>query len=251
MFRLNNKGFSQLNLLAGVFCLGIVVVIVMRTIKKQTETLNNITAEAEIVNYINKVRGYLSSPTNCYATFSGKTIDGTNVNSIVTVKDGLESNRYEVFSISKKAFGTQEIKVIKYELADSNAKDEIVSDYGLMYLNIHLDKNLDSITASKAIRKIKVYVKLVNQKISECAYGGLPEGSNISQDRGNYTFLNSKAIGLGTQNLSATLNVNNYIQLEGSLEECTENTLGSLRFNEELSQFEECATIGSWKKVHK
>jgi hypothetical protein len=251
MLQLKNKGFSQLNILVGVFFLAIVVVIVMRTIKKQSETLHNITAEAEIVNFVNKIRSYLSSPTNCYATFVGSSINGTKIDSIKTIKDGLESKRYIIFSKSKKSFGTQNIKILKYELSNSNSKNEPVSDYGLMYLNIYLDKNLDSASASKSMRSLKVYVKLQNNKISECAYGGLPEGSNVTQDMGNYTFINANYIGLGTQNLSSTLNVNDYIQLDASKEDCNEDTLGSVRFNGTMNTFEECTEPGSWKKVHK
>lgn len=251
MFRLKDRGFSQINILVGVFFLAVVVVIVMRTIKKQAETLQNITAEAEIVNYINKIRSYLSSPTNCYATFSGRTINGAKINAISTLKDGLESKRYEIYSNSKKSFGTQGIKVLSYELSNSNTKNEPVSDYGLMYLNIHLDKNLDSATASKTMRSLKVYVKLEDSKIAECAYGGLPEGSNVTQDMGTYTFINSNFIGLGTQNLSATLNVKDYILLDPSEEDCNLQTMGSIRFNGSLNSFEECNTPGDWKKVHK
>jgi len=251
MFRLKNHGFSQLNLLAGVFFLAVVVVIVMRTIKKQSETLKNITAEAEIVNYVNKIRGYLSSPTNCYATFAGQNIDGSEINSIITIKDGLESKRYEIYSLSKKSFGTQGIKVLKYQLSNSNSDNQIVSDYGLMYLNISLDKNLESETASKSTRSLKVYVKSDDGRITECAYGGLPEGSNVTQDMGSYTFINSSYLGLGTQNLKATLNVKDYLQLDPSDLDCTEKIAGSIRFNGSQNIFEECTGPGNWKKVHK
>jgi hypothetical protein len=237
--------------MVGVFFLAIVVAIVMRTIKKQNENLKNILAEAEIINYTNKLKTYLSSPENCGATFGGLDFENSTVDAIKTIKDGLATNRYEVYTKSKKTIGTQNIRVMEYKLTKFDQEDNEISDLGFIYLNIKLDKNLDSLSASKAKRRIRLYYKAEGKLITQCAFGGLPTDSSLIVDKGTYNYINSPSVSINTQTPSSTLNIDGVISLEDTELACDLEQRGSIKYNSKLKRFEACVTPPNWTEVHK
>lgn len=251
MFRIKNKGFSQVSLLVGVFFLAIVVAIVMKTIKKQNDNLKNILSEAEIINYTNKVKTYLSSPENCKASFEGISTDGGVVTSLRTIKDGLATKRFEVFAKSNKTIGSQKIKILEYKISSYDQDEEDISELGFLYLNISLKKNLDSLRASMAERQIRLYFFEEDGLLTDCAFGGLPSSNIIVHDRGDYNFIESSSISIKTNDGGAKLNVKDDLVIEDSKSACNNNTQGTIRYDQAAKKFMACLTPPNWSEVHK
>ena len=251
MFRLNNKGFSQVTLLIGVFFLAVVVAIVMRTVQKQTDNLNNIIAESEIVNFSNIVKRYLSSPTNCTATFQGIKINEGTVESLKVIKDGLESKRFEIFSKSQKTVGTRKLRIVEYKLNDYSVEnDEEIGELGLVNLEIKISKNINNLKKLSSY-SIRLYIKSKDKILDSCAFGGLPTSATIIQDKGSYAFINTESLSVNTQNTNAQLNIEGMVNLSSNDKECTDFLKGSIRYNSSLESFETCLNPPLWKKAHK
>jgi hypothetical protein len=251
MLRLNNKGFSQVSLFIGVIFLAIIVAIVMRTIQKQADNLNNIIAESEIITYTNKIKQYLSSPTNCTTTFQGVSTSNGKVDSIKVIKDGLKSKRYEIYSKSKKTVGSQALKIEEYSLNDYSVEDdEDLGEFGLVNLQIKIIKNINN-AKKYSTQIIRLYMTTVNDRIETCAFGGLPSNTSIIQDKSNYIFLNTESLSVNGQDTRAMLNIKGTLNLSSDNDECTDFLKGALRYNKELKQFEACLNPPSWDKVHK
>lgn len=251
MFRLNNKGFSQITLFTGVFFLGLVVAIIMKTIQKQSDNLNNIISESEIVTYSNKLKQYLSSPKNCSATFSGIKIDEGTVNSIIVLKDGLESKRFEIYSRSNKTIGSQKLRIEEYKIFDySVEEDEDLGELGLVNLQVKINKGKDNFK-NITTNTIRLYIKSKDKKIVSCAFGGLPSDSRTIQDKGRYIFLDTESLSINSQNNFGLLNVEGMINLSSNDLECTTSLKGSLRYNSLNGFFEVCLNSPSWEKAHK
>ena len=249
MFQINKdkRGFSQINLLIGVAFLGVVVFLVMHTIQKQTDSLRNITAEAEVENYLHSVKRHLTSPLNCNETFMGAEVDGHEINSIKVAQGNSFSTKFEIGT----SFGTSATKIISYRTSGYNNFQEDIADLGMINLVISMKKNIESISAANITRNIKLYIKTVDNKISECAFGGLPTGENIAERTEEGIQLNSAFIGIGTQNVLANLSVKDSITLESDTTPCSADNIGSIKFNSAMYQFEQCKQNLQWMRVHK
>ncbi|PIK15690.1 hypothetical protein [Halobacteriovorax sp. JY17] len=243
----NNRGFSQINLMVGVFFLAIAVFIVVHTIEKQTDSLRNITAEAEVETYLNSVKKYLSSPINCNETLRGVSPNNQPIQAIKTLQKNQLIKKFEVGSV----FGASETKVIGYQTSSYNNFNEDIEELGMMNLVITLRKNLKNQSATDFKRSIKLYMKKEKELISECAFGGLPAGEEIAEETPNGIRLNSFFIGVNTQRVIANINILDSLTLEGSKASCTLDILGSIQFNTTKGQFEQCKKSLLWEKVHR
>lgn len=247
MFQLGNKGFSQINLYVGVFFLAVVVFIVVHTVKRQTDSLKNITAEAEVENYLNDIKRYLSSPINCNQTLKGAPINDHIFNAIDLKQDGSIVSKYPVGSI----FGNSKTKIISYKTSAFNNFEEDIADLGMINIVISLHKELEDNSSANIERSIKVYAEIKAQEIQKCAFGGLPTGEDIAEKSAVGIELNSPFIGINTQVMKTSLNVLDTLTLAPTDVPCTKKIIGSLQFNKVQKQFEQCKKSLIWEKVHR
>lgn len=243
----NEKGFSQVNLFVGVFFLAVVVFLVVHTVKKQTQSLKNITAEAEIEAYLSSLKRHLSSPINCNKSLTNIRVNNGLINSIKVLK---EDNFQEIFQ-QNTSIGTSNTKIISYQTSSFNSYQENIADLGMINLVITLEKDLESKTSSLVKRELKLYIKKKSDMIDECAFGGLPTGERIDIEHPEGTVLNSPFVGINTQDVKASLNVSGTITLDSSNGLCTTDSVGSIQFNKAREQFEQCMKDFRWQRIHR
>ncbi|ATH07898.1 hypothetical protein BIY24_08030 [Halobacteriovorax marinus] len=248
MFQVNNqKGFSGLNLMVGVFFLGLVVFLVMHTIKKQADSLNDLTAEAEIEVFLGDLKRQLSSAKNCNATLSKIQ---TNNGQVTSMKFYKGDELIEQFALHT-TIGASETKILKYSTSIYNNFDEDIAELGMINLIIELQKDIESQSAAKVSRSIKLYIREREGRIEECAFGGLPKGETIQVQESFGTRLSSPFVGVNTSEMKTSLNIGGSLQLTPSDTPCSQENIGAIQFSGVRKQFEQCKRDLTWKRVHR
>jgi len=254
--KLNDKGFSLIQVLISSGMLGAAAVVGIKMMTMQAKMAESTNQKYEMSYIHEEIWRSLQNPESCEATFAGKSLSEwktKGINSISTVYFKSNNKRilkiFKTFNTGFVFYGVGNLKIRDYSLERDN---NTLSPQ--MNLTVSFDKGKDSVGGKIVGKKIPLAFSTLDGKIQSC--NALPL-KDISTDEEGKNSLNSVAQNLKLR-LNTTIGENEEAHvplsifgtlslLENNMLECEATTRGAIRFNSLSQSFELCNGIPPWK----
>ncbi|WP_127716141.1 hypothetical protein [Halobacteriovorax sp. HLS] len=252
--KLNDKGFSLVQILITSGMLGAAAVVGINMMNNQQKVAESTNQKYEIAYIYEEIWKVLQNPLTCQTTFKDKSIDQWNqdgINSIaVPYKDGKfyrSLNIYKTYDTGFNFYGIGNLKIAKYELIEATSVLE-----PMMNLVITFDRGKNTIGAQE-IKKI-VPISFINfeGKIESCNAVAIKDIDDENEDQQelpleNVSLDSPAIIGRDTTPASSLDIYGNISITTPILEECTQEQASQIRFNEINSTYEFCTGTPPWR----
>ncbi len=189
-----------------------IVVFSVHVFEKQKLIVIKANQNIDIVDLMNQMRGTLSSPENCQATFNGqgRTLSPAFSGIVDIVKyrnsDVVEVEKFSTLLNDGVRYGESKIGIESYAIKEVMKIDRTLSKYEFL---VTFDRGFNKLTETKSF---PIYLKFGNEgTVVECSLGRIKTTSRVWKENESTLFYDG-SVALNTPNILSTFNINKGIR---------------------------------------
>ena len=257
--KLNDKGFSLVQVLISSGLLGAAAVVGIKMMNNQQKVAESTNQKYEMAYIHEEIWRSLQNPITCERTLKGKSIASWNNGELKSInipfKDGKFDNYIKIYKTYDSGFefyGIRNLKIDNYYLSESDI-DSTVN------LQIEFNRGKNIVGSQKIKKSIPISYTLVGNIIDTCNSLALTDDKRDEDEledkeikgalsnKGNVTISLDSSIGTNkepesTLDVFGNLSITTKEQLP-----CKKDLEGSIRFNKTSNAYEFCTGSGDWK----
>lgn len=241
MRRLNNSGFSLVEIMIAAAALAGLAVVGMKLSGMLTKSNTKASFDSEVSLAINEINAILSDPAKCSATLSGR--NAVSTTSGITNINGNKFYSLESGSpVAVRGYGNANIVIASYALNATAA--EVASNNSKLSINFQ-NKNILKGTSGQTIisKKINLFVNVdATNKITNCRSLSTSSTDIWTRGSGSTIFYSSGNVGINNNAPATTLDVGGGIKAgdQNQVTVCNAATEGTQRYNKNIHAIEFC-----------
>lgn len=189
-----------------------IIIFTVHVFEKQKLIVIKANQNIDIVDIMNQMRGILSSPENCQATFNGqgRSLSDSFTGVIDVVKyrntDVVEVEKFSTLLNDGIRYGESKIGVDSYSIKEVMKIDGSLSKYDFQ---ITFDRGFKNLRTTKSF---PIYLKFgSDQTVKECSLGRIKTASKMWKENSSSIYYEG-TISLNTPNSLSTFNINKGIK---------------------------------------
>lgn len=255
--KLNDKGFSLIQVLISSGMLGAAAVIGIKMMNNQQKVAESTNQQYEISYIHEEIWRTLQNPLACESTFYGKSISDWNDTGLTSISSPftesgkkLTLNLYKTYDSGFEFYGTKNLKIDHYELERSDASLERI-----LNLKIAFDRGPNIVGERIVFREIPIIYSLESGAISTCnalEIKSYADDEIIASKSDRPIMLSQNtSIGKDIRPTEGLVVHGDLSIISTSKLECTPQNEGMISFNKETSSYVLCTGTPPWKKLGK